>query len=233
MFKKRRCYNCGNKVNGNYDFCPYCGTPLHKNKKEDWGLLGKKDLGSDFDAFDAFNKMNFYPGMNTIFNSLLKNLTKQLKDLNIENDKGKNLPEQKDKRIKKGISIHISTFGNNPPKIILNSIGDKNLIPQHSLEKKGKLPRGISKEKIRKISELPKEEPQTNIRRLGDRVIYEINLPGVKSVDDILITKLESSIEIKALAKNKSYSKLIPINLHIMDYNFSKEKLILELGEEN
>ena len=45
--------------------------------------------------------------------------------------------------------------------------------------------------------------------------------------------KLENSIEIKALAKNKAYVKRIPINLPIINYDFSKEKLVLELGVKN
>jgi len=76
---------------------------------------------------------------------------------------------------------------------------------------------------------LPKKDPETHIRRFSDRVIYEIKMPGVKSVDDISITQLENSIEIKATTKTKAYSKIIPINLPIYDYNLSKGLLTLEL----
>ena len=45
------------------------------------------------------------------------------------------------------------------------------------------------------------------------------------------IIKLESSIEIKAVSKENAYSKLIPINLPITNFNFSNEKLILEMNQ--
>ncbi len=46
MFKKKRCRNCGRKVNSNYDFCPYCGAQLKDSFEDsgDWGLLGKDDF---------------------------------------------------------------------------------------------------------------------------------------------------------------------------------------------
>lgn len=91
----------------------------------------------------------------------------------------------------------------------------------------------MSDESLKKISELPKKEPSTNIRRLANKIIYELNIPGVKSIKDISITKLENSIEIKALAGNKAYAKLIPLNLPITDYELSDGKLILELDAKN
>jgi len=51
----------------------------------------------------------------------------------------------------------------------------------------------------------------------------------VKSVKDVSIAQLENSIEIKALGKGKVFSKMIPINLPIKNYNLSKGKLTLEL----
>ena len=78
-----------------------------------------------------------------------------------------------------------------------------------------------------------KKEPKTNVKRLSNTVIYEINMPGVKSLDDISIVKLENSIEIKAVAKDKAYFKLIPVNLAILDYELERGKLILELEAKN
>ena len=43
------------------------------------------------------------------------------------------------------------------------------------------------------------------------------------------IIRLENSIEIKALAKDKAYFKLIPISLPIKDYIIEDERLIIEL----
>ena len=58
-------------------------------------------------------------------------------------------------------------------------------------------------------------------------------MPGIKSIKDISIIKLENSIELKAISKNKAYFKLIPINLPITNYGILKERLILEFGVKN
>ena len=83
------------------------------------------------------------------------------------------------------------------------------------------------------MGKLPRETPTANVRRLGDLVIYEINIPGVKSLKDISISQLENSIEIKAIAKDKAYLKLLPVSLPILNYNLEKDKLILELEAKN
>jgi hypothetical protein len=64
---------------------------------------------------------------------------------------------------------------------------------------------------------------------MTNKIIYEVDLPGVKNEKDIIITKLENSIEIKAFTKDTAYLKLIPISLPIKNYFLEKNKLILEL----
>ena len=67
------------------------------------------------------------------------------------------------------------------------------------------------------------------MKRLSNRIIYEIEMPELKSAKDVSITKLENSIEIKGIGEDKAYFKLIPINLPIVDYSIEKGRLILEL----
>jgi hypothetical protein len=88
----------------------------------------------------------------------------------------------------------------------------------------------FSKENQKKFANLEKHEPATNVRRLADRLIFEIEMPGVKSQSEISIKKLENSIEVKAITKNKAYFKIIQVNFPVLDYSLEKEKLILELG---
>jgi len=47
---------------------------------------------------------------------------------------------------------------------------------------------------------------------------------------DVSITKLENNVEIKAISKDKSYQKLIPVNFPITECNLSRGKLLLEFG---
>ncbi len=221
MFKKKECKKCRRKIDGKYSFCPYCGNQLyHNEEKEDWGMLGKDDIMSQI------NEIKLPMGFNTIFNSLLKNLNKE-----IEKTEKDFLNE--DKKIKKdGLSISISTFGNGPPKIKVTNLGNsKQTEPKKEISKfKQNI---FTKEKVKEFASLPREEPKTNIRRFSNKVVYELEMPKVRSLEDISIIKLENSIEIKAIAKNKAYVKLIPINLPIKNYNLSGGKLTLELGIKN
>jgi len=217
MFKKKACRRCGKNLKERYDFCPYCGNRLD-SKKEDLGMLGKND------SFDnMFNSVKLPIGMNTIFNSLMKNLEKQFKDLEKKTNKEDNL--------KRGnISISISTSGENPPVVKVNSMPAEIENPEEKEAKKIRMPSpNFPPDKLRKFSNLPREEPKTNIRRFSNKVIYEIDLPGVKSSKDISILPLEKGIELKALSENKAYLKSIPITLPIIAYKLKNGKLSLEL----
>ena len=223
MFKKRKCQKCGNKIDEKYSFCPYCGNRFDSENQEDWGMLGKNDSIS-------MNEIKLPMGFNAIFNSLMKNLSKEF-DEQLSKNHFPTEDKQPKKVGKEGISISISTFGNGPPKIKVTPIGKPKLEQEKEIEKIK--PNTFTKEKIKKFAGLKKEEPKTNIRRLSNRVVYELEMPEIKSIDDISIIKLENSIEIKALGKNKAYIKTIPINLPIHDYNLSEGKLVLELGVKN
>ena len=220
MFGKKKCQNCGEKVSDKYNFCPYCKAPVKENSEdEDWGMLGRNDFIEE--------DVKFPMGLNVIFNSLLKNLNKQFKEL----DKETNKKAQNSNLKKSGISISISTSGNKPPEIKVRSFGDAPKLKGKEQERKMKTISLHPQWNQGKTSGLPKREPETNIRRLSNKVVYEIRLPGVKSVKDISIIQLENSIEIKALAKDKLFYKVIPISLPIRNYNLSKGTLTLELDD--
>ena len=221
MFKKKICKSCGEKINEKYNFCPYCRIPL--NEGEDWGILGKNDF------VPPTEEMRLPMGLNTIFNALMNNLNKQFNELD------RDIKEEKKSKTsgrKGGISISISTSGKLPPEIRVKSFGDVSEFKEKE-EKMKKKVKGLKmdnlKNKSKKFVGLPKEVPVTDIRRFSNKIVYEIKMPGVKSMKDVSIIQLENSIEIKALTKDKVYSKLIPINLPIRDYNLEKGKLVLEL----
>ncbi len=224
MFGKKRCRNCGEKVEDGYNYCPYCQAPLKDLFNEgDWGLLGRNDFLEPVDG-----EIKLPMGLNTLFNSLMKNLNKQMKDINYEKEN-----QGKEQRVSKksgGISISISTSGNSPPEIKVRSFGN---IPEfkkreNQLKNETKTIR-LPVSDSGKFAGLPKVEPKTSIRRLSNKITYEIKMPGVKSLKDISISQLENSIEIKALANSKVFHKIIPISLPINKYDLSKGILTLEL----
>jgi hypothetical protein len=210
MFKKK-CSNCKGKISAKYNFCPYCRMPLQKN--QDFGMLGRNDFQEKQNNIqDPF--LNGLGG--NMLGKMLGSAMKMLeKEIGKEMSKPNQQPKTNIKLMINGKEINM----NNPEKPMKK---EKTKITEIKLPNK-KL----------NISKLPKKEPATNIRRLSDKVIYEVKMPGVKSIKDISMIKLENSIEIKAIAKNKAYVKLIQINLPIIHYEFDKGTLILELEAKN
>ncbi len=237
MFGKKQCKRCGKKIDKDFEYCPHCGSFSGDNEREekDYGFLGK----DDFDMADI--KMPL--GFNTIFKKLMKQMEKQFRELDKEIGKEKSMGEnKKNPNVKQGgISINISS-GAGKPVINVKSFGN---VPEFKVmeeQMKGKqikqskvpvrkIPR-ISEEQAKRLSKLPREEAASKVRRLSGKVVYEIDLPDVKDGKDVIINKLENSIEVKAFAKDKAYFKFLPVSLPLMRSRFSEGKLILELGEK-
>ena len=231
MFSKK-CPKCARKVEKDFDFCPFCGMDFRIDKRfrqeEDYGFLGKEDT---FESKMPEMNMGLPFGFNNLFNSLLKEVDSQFQQLDKEMAK----PDQKKKASnlnESGISISISSATGKKPEIKINAFGPEfsNLNMKQTKEIKPERP-DISEEQARAISKLPKKEAQTNVRRLSNKIIYEINLPGVKNIKDILINKLENSTEIKAFTKDKAYFKILPVNLPMTHYSLKEDKLIIEFSQ--
>ena len=206
MFNKRYCKSCREKVSSKYRFCPSCGKEIEGYKREDWGMLGREDVIGE----ESFASPFFTGFSGKMFNSMLGNALKML-----------------EKEMKNMEKAPRSNF-----RLMIN--GKEIQIGQQKKPKEAvrKIPkREFGKEQLKKISELPKKEPKTSLKRLGDKIIYEIEMPEVKSLNDVLINNLENSIEIKAIGESAVYSKIIPINMPITNQELSQGKLILELGE--
>jgi hypothetical protein len=216
MFKRIKCKRCGEKIKSKYSFCPGCGNRVNQENEEDYGLLGK----NDFKEIENELKLPF--GMNSILNSLINNLEVNVHDVSDKIERDLNSPK------KRAISISISRVGGGKPNIKFSESNQEKIEKEKIKEKLQK--NYFTSEKIKKFSSLKKEEPKTDLRRLSNRVIYELEMPKVHSIDDISIVKLENSIEIKAIGKDVGYTKIIPISLPIKNYEFSKGKLVLELG---
>jgi hypothetical protein len=200
MFK-RKCPSCAKNIEKKFRFCPYCGESFKKIQEEkNYGMLGKED---STDLIRDELKLPF--GMGKIMNSLVKQLEKQMNDMN---KSGEN-------NLQKGFRIKIST-GNPQAKQMLEN-------------KKPRIINYLTEEQIKEKIKLPKIEAESKVRRLSDRIIYEINTPGVKSPKEVMITKLASGLEIKAYSKDKCYVKFIPLTLEVIQYYIKEEKLILEL----
>lgn len=217
MFNRPRCKQCEKKISKKYTYCPHCGF-CQKNKVSELFQPALDNLGFPFSF---------------LFKKLTKDLEKQLSNLDLPQEPPTLDSDQENFNVTNGfpggtmgISINIDNK-NGQPVIRIGSM-DKN---KRALPAKRKMliknPE-ISPEKAEKISNLPKAEPETRVTRLTNRLIYEIKLPGVTK-ENIIIRKLENSIEIKAFSEEKVYTKLIPLSLPVINSNLKEGKLTLEL----
>jgi hypothetical protein len=86
----------------------------------------------------------------------------------------------------------------------------------------------LTEEQIGKISKLPRAEAKTKIVRLSDKIIYELSTPGIESIQDILVSKLESGYEIKSICPKKIYTSTIPISLELKRISIDSNKTFIE-----
>lgn len=201
MFGRPKCKRCSQKVSKKYYYCPYCGTDLKGDAER---------------SFEPMFNLGFP------FNMLVKQIEKQFQEIDshLGNDLDKALLDSG------GISINIDTSSGQPTIRIKTNSDQKEAKekPARDITKIGE----ISEDKLHKFSNLPKEEPSTKVRRFSNKLVYELNLPGVKS-ENLVISKRENSIEIKAFADNKAFFKLIPISLPILKSDLKDGLLTLEL----
>lgn len=225
MFNKKKCKRCGEKIGKDFDFCPYCGTKNSGNA-EDWGMLGKNDFIQETEPFQ-----NSLFG-NAGFGMLDKMLGSAMKML--ENEMQKEFNEmQNHKRIPhSNFELFINGKRIDPRNIKVSQRQIKQPVKKQQKASSQKLLKTFDENQQKKFSKLSKQTPETKVRRLSNKIVYEIQVPGVKSIEDVSIIKLEKSIEIKAIAKDKAYEKIIQINLPITNYELDKDNLILELAGE-
>lgn len=226
MFSKK-CPGCSNKINKKYDFCPFCGTNFSSEQdREDYGFLGKNDFTENIERemFSETEDSFMDKMMENAFKMAEKMLEKQMKNLSKEMVENQSRPR-----------IQTNNQGNVDIQFFVNG---KRVFPQISNQAQQQaieepaIPirtNRITEEKAERFSKLPKKEPKSRVRRLSGKIIYELEVPGVKNIDDVLINQLENSIEIKALSKDKVYSKTLNINLPVLNYKLSNDNLVIEL----
>jgi len=78
-------------------------------------------------------------------------------------------------------------------------------------------------------SEWEKVNAESRVRRLGDVIVYEIKAPGIMNKEDVVVTELETGIEIRAYAKDRCYVKVIPLKVEILGMRIGREKISVEL----
>jgi hypothetical protein len=221
--KSVKCNNCNSEIEKKFNFCPYCNNPLVDKQDElkEFGMLGRNDSivpqdnqgAQEEDSLSQFGLTDKL--INSIMNSMMKSLDKQFKNKNNMNPENMtNMEGASIEHLPNGIKIRIGMPG---------------VAQQGQKPKQKQAPRKqITEAQLEKMSKLPRAEAKTQIRRLSDKVIYELSTPGIESPEDIFISKLESGYEIKAIGKKKVYTNSIPISLPLKGFSFDDKKLLVE-----
>jgi hypothetical protein len=88
--------------------------------------------------------------------------------------------------------------------------------------------KGPTAEQLKKISSLPRKLAKSNVKRLGNKIVYELGMEGVRSPEDIFVSKLEKGYEIKALSDKHFYVNTIPLDLPVKTFKIEKDKITVE-----
>jgi len=214
MFKRNKCSKCKKSISKKFEYCPYCGS--HVDDNEDYGMLGKNDSNE----IEQFSK-GLFGGiggkmMNRMLGSAMKMLEKELQK------------EMKDMK-KQPMPKSNFQFFINGKKVNIDDMDMPTMNQKIPTRKKQKiiLPHP-SEDTISSSKDLPRKEASSKLKRIHNKVVYEIDLPGVNSIDNVLINKLEGSTEVKAFAKNKVLFKNLPVTLPLIAYHLKDRKLFLE-----
>ena len=210
MFSSKKCQRCEGKLKEDYSFCPFCRLDLRNPEADmkDFGMLGRNDAVQGAPLLGGGGLGINDSVVNSIFSNVMKMMENQLKNIDGEKvDFGDVKPE---------ISVH--------PNGIQIRMG-----PKPHKHKKAE-PRVISDEQRERMTKLPRSQAKAEIRRLSDKVIYELATPGVENVNDIFVSKVESGYEVKAVGSKKVYFNSLQLNLPLKKYFVKENRLTLEFG---
>ena len=214
--KEIKCENCKSKIEDEYNFCPYCGRPTMDEQEEtkDFGLLGRNDLSRADKAQE--NPLAGTGITDELINSLMNNLIKSF------GNQFKNIAENESN----------NTSIEHLPNGIKIKIGIPQEAPKKQQKQRQSVRKQITEEQIEKMASLPRAIAKASIRRLSDKLVYELSTPGIESTEDVFISKLETGYEIKAIGKKKVYVNSLPINLPLKGFAITDNKLLVEFKTE-
>lgn len=224
-----RCGRCGFELHDEWGFCPRCGARKGGDPADIFGRdIFSQILNSFKDSFKRFEEMD-------------KLLEKDMEawDLSPHFERAK-------KKAFGPVSIHVTTRPGRPPSISIKTRGD---VDREKLEREiqnrlgvpGKPCEDARKEREKRIrfpifKKKPApgvtEEPKAEVKRIGDKVKVDINMPDVESAGDVEIKELESSVEVRAMGGSKAYFKILtkPARFRLTGQSFRDGVLHLEFS---
>ncbi len=199
MFNKK-CPGCAKNIKKDFNYCPHCGASFKAGaEKDNFGMLGRDDSGREIQQ-----ELRLPFGMGKIVNSLVKQLEQEMN--------GKMSSDGS-----KGFKIKIAMGQPQMKQVVRREPMKIESVPE------------VSEKEIERRAGLPTVEVESKIRRLADRIIYEIDAPGVQGKKDVVVVKLASGLEIQGYSNDTCYVKFIPLTIEIMGYHVENGKIFVEL----
>lgn len=198
-----RCYNCDEEVRRSWNYCPNCGANLRRRR--------------------VFDKYPDLLGFGSVFDEIdreFREIERMFRRFTIP---------PPGERHGGGVSIKISSEPGKEPRVEVRTFGDFK-------EKEPEILRRFGLRKRAKRERAPPrvtEEAETRMERRGNRVIYRIKVPGVKSEEDVDVQRLGESIEVRAYARDKAYFTLfsVPRHARIAATRLEGDEFIIEMME--
>jgi hypothetical protein len=201
---KRKCKNCSKKISKKFNYCPWCGLSFKQEKERtNFGMLGRKDDNNPFG-----NEIKLPFGLNKIMGSLLKQL-----ETEIQNSAG-------NQQNQKGIRIEVMRGMPKQMKLV-----DQNMQERPKVKS---LDSPISEAEKERRMNLPKIEAESRLKRIGDEIIFELKVPGIKSKKNISFDIMEKGTGIRAYTKEACYTKVLPITPDNLEFSIKKDLVIIE-----
>jgi len=222
MFGKK-CSQCGKRIRNSFLFCPFCGNRAVDRAEEEknYGMLGRTDMNQPQSSpdlgFPAFSGQN--PMINKMFSGAINSMMKM-----IEKEMQNSVKRESAPKVNNTPNLQLFINGK---RVDISGMQEQPIKEKKQKKAKTNFP-APSQEIIERSSKLPRKEAKTKLTREDDKIIYEIESPGVTSFENVLINKLEDSFEVKTFAKDKVFFKNIPIKLPLVRAYFGEGKLFLE-----
>lgn len=225
------CPRCGKKLEKRWGFCPNCGFRIQGNEFVSFDEIFEKmhkqmdkmfrQTEKDFEVFDLSPVFREFPTDKKArgFKITIRSGTGTEPEINV-----RTFGDVKEEELKKEIYEHLGTAKQGPSrratqKPKMQVTGGGHVAEQKSPKKELKMPE-------------PTEEPKASIRRLESKVVVDIEIPGVESEENVDVKELENSVEVKAIAGDRAYFKILtkPSNFRLSEKKFEKGRLHLEFA---
>ena len=152
-------------------------------------MLGENDTMDEVERLSntMFGNMGFGGMGGSFMNKMLSNTMRMLEKEMKNNSKGKNQNSLNNQNMNGFPKTKIRLMINGK-EIDLNNNG---MMMAENPEKKLKIKpatvkfKKFSEEQAKRFSKLQKKEPKTDLRRIADKITYEIEMPGVSSIEDV------------------------------------------------